>query len=244
MSGARPPARAPAPAPTRPTTARASWRSPARRTERSSPPPSRPPGAGARAGAGRRPRAAPADVARPALAAAAAAADRRRRALRRRGRRRPDQVAERHRDRACTPRPRCGAGPRRRDGSPVAKLAGILAEGRPQQGWAVLGIGLNVAVRLKDLPVELQGSPAVRGGARSRPAATLGEPPEAIGPMLERLLDALERRLGSPPRRRSTPGAHATRCAAARSPGPEGTDARRESTAPVASSSPSPTAAR
>jgi BirA family biotin operon repressor/biotin-[acetyl-CoA-carboxylase] ligase len=30
----------------------------------------------------------------------------------------------------------------------LAKLAGILVEARPQQGWAVLGIGLNVAVRL------------------------------------------------------------------------------------------------
>ena len=28
----------------------------------------------------------------------------------------------------------------------IAKLAGILAEGRPQEGWAVLGIGLNVAL--------------------------------------------------------------------------------------------------
>ena len=28
----------------------------------------------------------------------------------------------------------------------LAKLAGILVEGRPQDGWAVLGIGLNVAV--------------------------------------------------------------------------------------------------
>ena len=30
------------------------------------------------------------------------------------------------------------------------KVAGILAEARPQDGWAVLGIGLNVAVRLDD----------------------------------------------------------------------------------------------
>jgi BirA family biotin operon repressor/biotin-[acetyl-CoA-carboxylase] ligase len=69
----------------------------------------------------------------------------------------------------------------------LAKLAGILAEGRPQDGWAVLGIGLNVAVRLGDLPAELRSG-----------AATLGEPPAAVEPTLKRLLDALERRLGEP----------------------------------------------
>jgi BirA family biotin operon repressor/biotin-[acetyl-CoA-carboxylase] ligase len=66
----------------------------------------------------------------------------------------------------------------------LAKLAGILAEGRPQQGWAILGIGLNVAVRPEDLPTELRGK-----------TATLGECPEEIEPTLERLLEALERRL-------------------------------------------------
>jgi BirA family transcriptional regulator, biotin operon repressor / biotin---[acetyl-CoA-carboxylase] ligase len=35
------------------------------------------------------------------------------------------------------------------------KLGGILLEGRPQAGWAVLGIGLNVNVRVEDLPEEL-----------------------------------------------------------------------------------------
>jgi BirA family biotin operon repressor/biotin-[acetyl-CoA-carboxylase] ligase len=32
------------------------------------------------------------------------------------------------------------------------KLAGILIEGRPQEGWAVLGIGLNVTASPPDLP--------------------------------------------------------------------------------------------
>jgi BirA family biotin operon repressor/biotin-[acetyl-CoA-carboxylase] ligase len=66
----------------------------------------------------------------------------------------------------------------------LAKLAGILTEARLQEGWAVLGIGLNVAVRLKDLPDDLRLT-----------AATMGESPEMIEPTLERLLDALERRL-------------------------------------------------
>jgi BirA family biotin operon repressor/biotin-[acetyl-CoA-carboxylase] ligase len=69
----------------------------------------------------------------------------------------------------------------------LAKLAGILAEGRPQAGWAVLGIGLNVAVRLEDLPIELRPT-----------AATLGYSPDAIEAALEQLLVALARRLTQP----------------------------------------------
>jgi BirA family transcriptional regulator, biotin operon repressor / biotin---[acetyl-CoA-carboxylase] ligase len=72
-------------------------------------------------------------------------------------------------------------------GDRLRKLAGILAEGRPQDGWAVLGIGLNVAVRLSELPRELQTS-----------AATLGAEPAAIEPTLAALLRALERRLDEP----------------------------------------------
>jgi BirA family transcriptional regulator, biotin operon repressor / biotin---[acetyl-CoA-carboxylase] ligase len=45
----------------------------------------------------------------------------------------------------------------------LAKLAGILVEGRPQEGWAVLGIGLNVAVDPGELPVELRHSAASLG---------------------------------------------------------------------------------
>jgi BirA family biotin operon repressor/biotin-[acetyl-CoA-carboxylase] ligase len=66
----------------------------------------------------------------------------------------------------------------------LSKLAGILAEGRPQEGWAIVGIGLNVAVRPEDMPAEL----------RDR-TATLGLSPREIEPILARLLDALRRRL-------------------------------------------------
>lgn len=62
------------------------------------------------------------------------------------------------------------------------KLAGILVEGRPQEGWAVLGIGVNVAVRTEDLPPEL----------RDR-AATLGLEPAAVEATLTALLAALDR---------------------------------------------------
>ena len=67
----------------------------------------------------------------------------------------------------------------------LAKLAGILAEGRPQEGWAVVGIGLNVAVEASDLPNELRGR-----------AASMGLSAAEIGPTLSRLLAALEQRLG------------------------------------------------
>jgi BirA family biotin operon repressor/biotin-[acetyl-CoA-carboxylase] ligase len=36
------------------------------------------------------------------------------------------------------------------------KVAGILAEGRPQEGWVVLGIGINVAVAADAFPPELR----------------------------------------------------------------------------------------
>ncbi len=72
-------------------------------------------------------------------------------------------------------------------GGGLAKLAGILAEGRPQDGWAVLGIGVNVAVRLEELPGELRDG-----------AATLGEAPAQVEPTLARLLTALARRLAEP----------------------------------------------
>lgn len=66
------------------------------------------------------------------------------------------------------------------------KVAGILVEGRPQQHWMVLGIGLNVALRREDFPRELREL-----------AGTLGLDDEAIEPMLGRLLAALERWLAA-----------------------------------------------
>jgi BirA family transcriptional regulator, biotin operon repressor / biotin---[acetyl-CoA-carboxylase] ligase len=68
------------------------------------------------------------------------------------------------------------------------KVAGILAEGRPQEGWLVLGIGLNVAVDLADLPPELRDT-----------AGTLGRAPEQVEATRAELLAALERRLAEPP---------------------------------------------
>lgn len=62
------------------------------------------------------------------------------------------------------------------------KVAGILVEGRPAEGWAVVGIGLNVALREPDFPAEL----------RDR-AIGMGLEPAQIEPTLERLLGELQR---------------------------------------------------
>jgi len=77
----------------------------------------------------------------------------------------------------------------------LAKLAGILIEGRPQEGWAVVGIGLNVAVRLDELPPELRPDRSDGDASSSGPAATLGLPREEVEPTLGGLLVALEGRL-------------------------------------------------
>lgn len=68
------------------------------------------------------------------------------------------------------------------------KVAGILVEGRPQEAWAVAGIGLNVAVRESDFPPDL----------RER-AGTLGLAPADVEPLLARLLAALERWIAADP---------------------------------------------
>jgi BirA family biotin operon repressor/biotin-[acetyl-CoA-carboxylase] ligase len=67
------------------------------------------------------------------------------------------------------------------------KVAGILAEGRPHEGWAVLGIGVNVAVRVEDLPPELHDR-----------AGTLGRELDDVEPFLSSLLGGLERALALP----------------------------------------------
>ena len=66
------------------------------------------------------------------------------------------------------------------------KLAGILVEGRPAEGWAVLGIGLNV--RTEEFPPAL--SETATSLRLAAPEAEL-EPPSA----LEALLESLRHRL-------------------------------------------------
>ena len=71
------------------------------------------------------------------------------------------------------------------------KLAGILVEGRPQEGWAVLGIGLNVATAAEEFPEEL------RELATSLQASA-GDAPE-VEEVLAALLETLDARLADEP---------------------------------------------
>ncbi len=64
------------------------------------------------------------------------------------------------------------------------KVAGILAESKASK-WAVLGIGVNVAVDVASLPEEA-----------AEVAGTLGKSPADVEPTLVALLAALEKRLG------------------------------------------------
>ena len=61
------------------------------------------------------------------------------------------------------------------------KVAGILVEARPQEDWAVVGIGLNVAVDVARLPAELHDR-----------AGTLGLEPASVEAVLARLLGGLD----------------------------------------------------
>ena len=63
------------------------------------------------------------------------------------------------------------------------KVAGVLVEGRPQEGWAVAGIGVNVALDAADLPAG---------------AGTLGRSPPEVEGALAELLAALATRLAEP----------------------------------------------
>jgi BirA family biotin operon repressor/biotin-[acetyl-CoA-carboxylase] ligase len=67
------------------------------------------------------------------------------------------------------------------------KLAGILLEGRPQEGWAVLGVGLNVTT--ESFPAELADT------ATSLALAGVSATPESV---LAGLLPALARWLDAP----------------------------------------------
>lgn len=67
------------------------------------------------------------------------------------------------------------------------KVAGILVEGRPQEDWAILGIGLNVAIAPDEFPSELQDS-----------AASLNPPASGIEAVLQSLLARLTEWTGRP----------------------------------------------
>ena len=67
------------------------------------------------------------------------------------------------------------------------KAAGILIEGRPQEGWAVVGVGVNVRMAERDFPPELREtatSLALAGAVDASPGSLLA----ALLPRLEHWL--------------------------------------------------------
>jgi BirA family biotin operon repressor/biotin-[acetyl-CoA-carboxylase] ligase len=64
------------------------------------------------------------------------------------------------------------------------KLAGILIEARPAQGWAVIGVGLNVTVEPQELPPELRETATSLGRGSAEEALA------ALCPALDRWVEA------------------------------------------------------
>jgi BirA family transcriptional regulator, biotin operon repressor / biotin---[acetyl-CoA-carboxylase] ligase len=74
------------------------------------------------------------------------------------------------------------------------KVAGILIEGRPQEGWAVLGVGVNVSTRKGDFPPELRDiATSIAASAQSANAPASDE-------LLRTLTEALDARLADKPK--------------------------------------------
>jgi BirA family biotin operon repressor/biotin-[acetyl-CoA-carboxylase] ligase len=75
------------------------------------------------------------------------------------------------------------------------KVAGILVEGRPQEGWSVVGVGVNVTTAAREFPPEL------RAGATSLALASgqEGGVQPSVAALLSPLLSALGERLDQAP---------------------------------------------
>lgn len=76
------------------------------------------------------------------------------------------------------------------------KVAGVLIEGRPQERWAVIGVGINVTTPAHAFPPELQDTATSLVDRAGAGAAADRSSPEDV---LEQLLAALERRLTEEP---------------------------------------------
>src|SRR6188472_3671309 len=87
------------------------------------------------------------------------------------------------------------------------KLSGILIEARPQDGWAVIGIGLNLTIAPEEFPADLR-QPAIslfdpirepRGGSRrSLPAVAPPGPPPRLSTTADVLSSHLDQWVSAP----------------------------------------------
>jgi len=83
------------------------------------------------------------------------------------------------------------------------KLAGVLIEARPQDGWAVIGIGLNLCIQEEEFPPELRDTATSifdprrrdpgRGSAGPSPLLPAGPPPGVPSRATEVLNQRLDR---------------------------------------------------
>jgi len=75
------------------------------------------------------------------------------------------------------------------------KLSGVLIEARPQDGWAVLGIGLNLNIEQHEFPSDLQAratslfsnDQGVQEGGSAGPSPLLSGRPPLLDPLNQRL---------------------------------------------------------
>src|SRR5262249_34228817 len=70
------------------------------------------------------------------------------------------------------------------------KVAGVLIEARPDEGWAVIGVGLNVSVGAEEFPAELRESATSLVPTEDAPGPTKA-------PTVDAALDALNRALSA-----------------------------------------------
>jgi BirA family transcriptional regulator, biotin operon repressor / biotin---[acetyl-CoA-carboxylase] ligase len=70
------------------------------------------------------------------------------------------------------------------------KLAGVLVEARPEEGWAVIGVGLNVAIADDDFPADLR-----EAAVSLLPTEAEGGLPPGGAPGVRRALEALNESL-------------------------------------------------
>jgi BirA family biotin operon repressor/biotin-[acetyl-CoA-carboxylase] ligase len=80
------------------------------------------------------------------------------------------------------------------------KLAGVLIEGRPEEDWAVIGIGLNVAVAEEDFPAPLRST--ATSLSASGASATVADARNAVNGSLADWVDAPPERVLAEFRRR------------------------------------------
>jgi BirA family biotin operon repressor/biotin-[acetyl-CoA-carboxylase] ligase len=78
------------------------------------------------------------------------------------------------------------------------KLAGVLIEARPDEGWAVIGVGINVAIPLEEFPPELRETAIsliptdAEGGLPAAGAASLRDTLGTLNDLLGGWLEASE----------------------------------------------------